>query len=844
VSLDMLYNSTSESVFAGLQYWSQNESAIPGEETTTTAAINYLKTLAVNTATIQGSEIIGSVVDSLFSTITNIIVNGTVGVTDRIVGNSTASTDTVINDAYNALLSQKANFQSQVIQWVTDNHPNFGYNTATCVRDVGYIIDSVAFDLLHGGNKQSIKSGVYYYAFDGTQSVIEFETTQTTAAYNYISSIIPNIVTAQALTTTYQVSVSQNISLPAATLAEAEILQSKISTITNIILNGPGSVEGREPINLSKNTSTSVSRAYELMLANKEFIRAETIAYLNQVVFAPYDRNKCKRDTGLIVDSIAFDLLYPTPTDSQSNFAGLQYWKQTEYVGSIENELTTTTNAINYAKVLSQEVVLGITTGTRYQNTVTQTVGPVATAVESQIIADDFQIILDIISAGTAGVTDLIIPNGVASTNTNTLNAYDLLVANRSYIQAEVVAFVESTKTEGFTYNVATCYRDVGYMIDSVAFDLKHPAADGPSNRQAVQSGVYYYEFSSNQTAIPREVPQTVAAYRYIRQLIPYVVQGVSTSTYQNNVVQITNVPAGTEDEVIKLQQLIDHIIEIIENGPSAANEKTPISLTVSESADVAASFEILLANRSFIQEEVLFYLGATQELFSYDKTKCRRDMGYIIDAVTYDVIYDGNSQTIDAADEYYSGGVLQVPLKEKTATFKTFDYIGDLAGLCMTNTPIAALNTVTSQVTDLPASTQSKGQLVSDLFDIVADLIRNGYSSVVTLEEVLGGLSDNTSVTFHQFSLITSSGHTFEWVGAGTNINSALPSLGGIPIQENQVVQINGGRVYFTSTDQKGDFRIGNDFVINRKNGTITGRTFTKSLFVTMTPYILALGR
>jgi hypothetical protein len=80
--------------------------------------------------------------------------------------------------------------------------------------------------------------------------------------------------------------------------------------------------------------------------------------------------------------------------------------------------------------------------------------------------------------------------------------------------------------------------------------------------------------------------------------------------------------------------------------------------------------------------------------------------------------------------------------------------------------------------------------------------------------------------------------------VGAGININTALPSLGGIPIQENQVVQVNGGRVYFTSTDQKGDFRIGNDFVINRKSGTITGRTFTKSLFVTITPYILALGR
>ena len=90
---------------------------------------------------------------------------------------------------------------------------------------------------------------------------------------------------------------------------------------------------------------------------------------------------------------------------------------------------------------------------------------------------------------------------------------------------------------------------------------------------------------------------------------------------------------------------------------------------------------------------------------------------------------------------------------------------------------------------------------------------------------------------------MITASGHTFEWVGAGTNINTALPSLGGVPITENQVVEVNQGKVYYTGTDQDGDFRIGNDFVINRNTGTIEGRTFTKSLFARLTPYILAIG-
>jgi hypothetical protein len=63
------------------------------------------------------------------------------------------------------------------------------------------------------------------------------------------------------------------------------------------------------------------------------------------------------------------------------------------------------------------------------------------------------------------------------------------------------------------------------------------------------------------------------------------------------------------------------------------------------------------------------------------------------------------------------------------------------------------------------------------------------------------------------------------------------------VPITENQVVSANQGKIYYTGTDQRGDFRIGDGLVINRNTGTITGRTFTKSLFAVMTPYILAIG-
>ncbi len=119
---------------------------------------------------------------------------------------------------------------------------------------------------------------------------------------------------------------------------------------------------------------------------------------------------------------------------------------------------------------------------------------------------------------------------------------------------------------------------------------------------------------------------------------------------------------------------------------------------------------------------------------------------------------------------------------------------------------------------------------------------LSSGQSSI-TFDQPPGTTpSVGAGVSFYQPSFISASGQTFEYVGTGTNILTATPRLGGIPIQINEVVQANGGIVNWTSTDQFGDFRIGAGLVINEEAGVITGTTFDKSLFAVLTPYILAL--
>ena len=114
---------------------------------------------------------------------------------------------------------------------------------------------------------------------------------------------------------------------------------------------------------------------------------------------------------------------------------------------------------------------------------------------------------------------------------------------------------------------------------------------------------------------------------------------------------------------------------------------------------------------------------------------------------------------------------------------------------------------------------------------------------AVLTVDESLSFVPvDNAEIRFYQVSRITAASHSFEYVGTGTDIVRAIPARGGVPIQPNEVVQTAGGRVAFTSTDHLGNFRIGTDLVINQNNGTLSGRTFQKSLFALMTPYMLAI--
>jgi len=116
------------------------------------------------------------------------------------------------------------------------------------------------------------------------------------------------------------------------------------------------------------------------------------------------------------------------------------------------------------------------------------------------------------------------------------------------------------------------------------------------------------------------------------------------------------------------------------------------------------------------------------------------------------------------------------------------------------------------------------------------------GLTTITFNEFVPYFVNAGVDIELVRISRIITSSHSFEYIGAGTDINTANPFQGGVPIPENEVIAINGGQCPFTSTDQKGNFRIGQGLVVDQTTSTIRGRDFNRAIQAQLTPLILAL--
>ena len=146
--------------------------------------------------------------------------------------------------------------------------------------------------------------------------------------------------------------------------------------------------------------------------------------------------------------------------------------------------------------------------------------------------------------------------------------------------------------------------------------------------------------------------------------------------------------------------------------------------------------------------------------------------------------------------------------------------------------------------VVDIEGDTSLATAVMSPIYYTVEEATDNtiGITSITFNEFIPYELFPDDPFTLQRISRILTSSHSFEYVGTGTAINKSVPLQGAIPIKANEVVAKDGAQIPFTSTDQKGNFDIGEGLQINQTTSTISGRDFSRSLQAEVTPLILAL--
>jgi hypothetical protein len=155
----------------------------------------------------------------------------------------------------------------------------------------------------------------------------------------------------------------------------------------------------------------------------------------------------------------------------------------------------------------------------------------------------------------------------------------------------------------------------------------------------------------------------------------------------------------------------------------------------------------LLTANKTFLQEEISAYIqqqvtanvansGSPYYGYVYDQTriiKCKRDIGYLLDGIIYDMTYGGNTGSYQVANRYYVQGVIQILSPQVEVLSQTW-LLGKITTNILTNTPYTRINTTAVQTTiagnagETASSTQT-----TTLFNITINAINVGLNSIPT---------------------------------------------------------------------------------------------------------------
>jgi hypothetical protein len=274
-------------------------------------------------------------------------------------------------------------------------------------------------------------------------------------------------------------------------------------------------------------------------------------------------------------------------------------------------------------------------------------------------------------------------------------------------------------------YNTANFSSEVGLLIDDLTNDLVLG-----SNFQSIKSGLYYLQNAN-----------VVVGIKQIFRLA-----GLNKARNLMNAA-ISN---GTSTNIITSQMTT--ITDMITNGFAAMPTATfpePIGAT----ANVIKAKNILIANKQFVQNELVAWVAqnfATRGYPGYNAFVLSQRMGYLVDAMTYDLLYGGNSATRDIAQLYYSNGISQITGLEYLYSSAISKLVSLVKSIVENTTITPTVGNISTQVTNLPVATSAQGIILANLASLAIDYIIEGNYNNSIIGTITSGSSNITNVSYN----------------------------------------------------------------------------------------------
>ena len=333
------------------------------------------------------------------------------------------------------------------------------------------------------------------------------------------------------------------------------------------------------------------------------------------------------------------------------------------------------------------------------------------------------------------------------------IDAGNLLTSNRQFIQEEVVSYLEFNYPNIYTdkpdYDRAICIRDVGYIVDAVAYDLSYGG-----NSKSIEAGLAYW--SGGVSYVAGEESEALFAYNYIKFLAQYVINNQTPPTlYQNLITQTFDFTVTQDPNNVNVNSfhrakdarnlIVNNRQEIIDKSLAAvaiahSDFYFPNESSTNSRSRYYDSYRLIQQNRQTIIN--YSYAGITSAYPAFvnpDPNKCRRDLGYFIDAVSTDVFTGGNNYAREFVLKYFTGVGIGSLAGEEQQTIYAFRYAGDLMREAITNRlPIKDLTVSVGATTYGGIGTSPPNTSPNSCFDVQTNIT----SLVGIVTSVIGAAS------------------------------------------------------------------------------------------------------